>query len=306
MISLINSGIILALPILLAGLGDIYSEKSGILNLGIEASILLGAYASYHVAFYSGNVYMGLMAAVIVGLLTGVLQALFTVTLRCNQVVYGVAVNILALGVSSTLFRSFFQIGLANRSCTGLPKITFPLLSRIPHVGIIFSTQTILFYVAILFIIITVIIFRYTTVGLKIKASGENPHAADALGVNVFLTRYICVIISGIFGALGGACLTLGDMHIFQEGMSAGRGYIALAAVIFSRYKPSWVFFAALLFGLVDAAQLRLQVVAQSGINLPYQLFLTLPYVVTILALFIIGQAVAPRFHSVPFIRGER
>ena len=306
MINLINSGMVLALPLLLAGLGDLYCEKSGVLNLGIEASILLSAYASYHVAYNSGNVYLGLLAAVIVGIMTGALQALFTVTLRCNQVIYGVAINILAFGLSSTLFRGFFKIQFGQRACPGLPKIDFPLLSGIPFIGSIFASQTILFYVAILFLIVTVIIFRYTSAGLKIKASGENPHAADTLGVNVYLTRYVCVIISGVFGALGGANLTLGDMHIFQEGMSAGRGYIALAVVIFSRYKAGGVLLAALLFGIVDAAQLRLQVISQSGINVPYQLFLALPYLVTLLVLFIVGQAAAPRYHTKPFIRGER
>lgn len=306
MISLINSGMVLALPLLLAALGDLYCEKSGVLNMGIEASILLSAYASYIIAFNTGNVFLGLLAAVFVGIAVGALQSLFTVTLRCNQVVYGVAINIFALGLSTTLYRTLKTAGFGGRTSPGLSNLSVPGLSRIPYIGTIFSSQTILFYIAIGFLILTVILFRYTSAGLKIKASGENPHAADTLGVNVILTRYMCVIISGVFGALGGAALTLGDMHIFQEGMSAGRGYIALAVVIFSRYKPGGVLLGALLFGMVDAVQLRLQVLSQSGITVPYQLFLALPYVVTLLVLFAVGRTVAPKYHTKPFIRGER
>jgi simple sugar transport system permease protein len=258
------------------------------------------------VAFKSGNVYLGILAACIVGIGIGALQGLFTVTLRCNQVVYGVAMNIFALSLTTTLYRGFFTSTIGERSCPGLPKIQIPGLERIPYIGNIFSNQTLLFYIAIGFLVVSVIVFKYTSAGLKIKAVGENPHAADTLGVSVFLTRYMGLIISGLFGALGGAALTVGDMHIFQENMSAGRGYIALAAVIFSRYKPAGVLIAAFLFGIVDALQLRLQVIAQTGLTMPYQLFLALPYIVTILALFIVGKSVAPKYHTKPFIRGER
>lgn len=301
-LNFIVSGIILTTPILLAASGDLYCEKSGVLNLGIEALMILGAYVSYHIAYFSGNVYYGLIMAIAIGAAAGALQGLFTVTLKCDQVIYGVAANILALGITSTLFRTYFGVGNGYPMSTGLPAIKVPLLSSIPYVGEIFSRLTILFYIGIVFLILTIIIFYFTSAGLKIRASGDNPHAADTLGINVPLTRYVCLIISGVFGALGGASLTIGDLHFFQDGMTAGRGYIALAAVIFGRYHPGGVMMAALLFGMVDAFQLRMQIAGE----IPYQLFLALPYFITIMALYVVGAGKAPKYHSKPFIRGER
>ena len=297
----IISGLLLSTPLLLAAIGDLYAEKSGVLNLGIEASMIMGAYFAYHFAFLSGSAYTGLAAAVFIGLVMGSINALFLVTLKVSQVVYGVAINILGLGFTSTLFRLFFEVGEGYQSSPGLPKIVVPGISSIPFVGPIISNQTILSYIAIVFLIITIIVFRSTTVGLKIRATGENPHAADSLGVSVSLVRWSGLLISGVFSALGGAALTIGVLHYFQDGMTAGRGYVALAAIIFGRYTPLGLFFGALLFGMANAFQLKMQVV---GLDVPYQLFLTIPYVVTILALFIVGPSTAPRFTGIPFSRG--
>lgn len=297
----IISGLLLTTPLLLAAIGDLYAEKSGVLNLGIEATMIMGAYFAYHVAIISGSAYIGLIAGIIVGLLMGSLNALFLVTLKCSQVVYGVAINILGLGFTSTLFRIFFKVGEGYQSSPGLPKIIIPGISKIPFIGPIISNQTILSYIAVVFLIVTIIVFKYTTLGLKIRAVGENPHAADSLGVSVSGTRYAGLLISGVFSALGGAALTIGILHYFQDGMTAGRGYVALAAIIFGRYTPLGLLFGALLFGMANAFQLKMQVI---GLALPYQLFLTIPYLVTILALFIVGPSTAPRNSGIPFFRG--
>ncbi|MEI7884409.1 MAG: ABC transporter permease [Clostridia bacterium] len=297
----IIAGLALTTPILLAAIGDLYAEKSGVLNLGIEASMILGAYFSYHFAFFFGNVYIGLLAAVIASLILGIISGIFIVSLKCDQVVYGVGINILALGLTSTIFRKSFSVGSGYEKSPGLPKLDAQFIKDIPFIGGILSQQTILFYVAIAFLLVTIIVLYYTSVGLKIRAAGDNPNAADTLGVNVPLLRYICLMISVIFGALGGAALTIGDLHFFQDGMTAGRGFIALAAIIFGRYKPLGVLFAALVFGMSDAFQLKMQVI---GLNIPYQLFLIIPYLITILALFVVGPSVAPRFNGKPFYRG--
>lgn len=297
----IISGLLLTTPLLLAAIGDLYAEKSGVLNLGIEATMIMGAYFAYHFAFLSGSAYIGLGAAVLTGLLMGLINALFLVTLKCSQVVYGVAINILGLGLTSTLFRMFFKVGQGYQSSPGLPKIDVPLLGDIPFIGPILSNQTILSYIALLALLVTIVVFTYTTAGLKIRAVGENPHAADSLGVSVAGTRYAGLLISGIFSALGGAALTIGVLHYFQDGMTAGRGYVALAAIIFGRYTPVGLLFGALLFGMANAFQLKMQVV---GMDIPYHLFLIIPYLVTILALFAVGPSTAPRFSGKPFSRG--
>lgn len=297
----IIGGLALSTPILLAAIGDLYAEKSGVLNLGIEAAMIFGAYFSYHAAFFSGNVYWGLMAAIGVSLILGLVHALFLVTLKCDQVVYGVGINILALGLTSTIFRKSFAIGSGYEKCPGLPKIDLALVGNIPFLGDILASQTILFFLGVAFLIVTVVVFSHTSAGLKIKAVGEHPYAADTLGVSVAKTRYTCLLISSVFGALGGASLTIGDLQFFQDGMTAGRGYIALAAIIFGRYQPMGILIAALIFGMSDAFQLRMQII---GLNIPYQIFLIAPYLITILALFLVGPSMAPRYNGKPFDRG--
>ncbi|KUO50094.1 MAG: hypothetical protein APF76_06410 [Desulfitibacter sp. BRH_c19] len=299
--SLIISGILLTIPILLAAIGDLYAEKSGVLNLGIEASMIIGAYFAYHFAFFSGNVYIGLIAAIVFGLIIGFINAVFLVTLKCSQVVYGVAINILALGLTSTIFRLFFEVEAGYKKAPGLPKIVLPYLSDTPYIGPIVNNQTILSYIAVGFVFITIIIFKYTSIGLKIKAVGENPFAADSLGVSVVKTRYAGLLISGIFGALGGAALTIGVLHYFQDGMTAGRGYVALAAIVFGGFTPLGVLLGTFLFGMANAFQLKMQVI---GSNIPYQIFLALPYFLTIIALFIVGPSTTPRYNGIPFSRG--
>jgi ABC-type uncharacterized transport system permease subunit len=298
----IISGLALSTPILLAAIGDLYSEKSGVLNLGIEASMIIGAYFSYHYAYFSGNVYIGLLAAIIASLILGIVNGIFLITLKCDQTVYGVGINILALGLTSTIFRKSFEIGNGYEKCPGLPKLDLPFINNLPYLGEILGNQTILFYIGLAFVLITALVFYFTPSGLKIRSAGDNPFAADSLGVNVPLTRFMCLLIGGVFAALGGASLTIGDLQFFQEGMTAGRGYIALAAIIFGRYNPFGVLLASLLFGMSDALQLKMQIL---GLQIPYQLFLTLPYVVTILALFVVGPSMAPKYISRPFTRGE-
>ncbi|QGP92279.1 Branched-chain amino acid transport system / permease component [Neomoorella glycerini] len=291
-------------PLLLAAMGDIYAERTGVLNIGLESMMLFGAFGSFILAYYSGNPYTGLLAAIVLGLIMGILHAFFTVTLRCDQVITAVGENILALGITSTLYRTIIGVVTQQPESPGLPQIPIPFLHKIPILGSLLFDNNILTYAALLMVPVTYIILFHTTWGLKIRAVGEHPRAADTLGINVYLVRYLCIIISGILASLGGASLTVGGLRYFLDNMTAGRGFIAFAAVIFGRYNPIGAFFATLLFGVTDAFQLRMQAI---GIPVPHHIFLMLPYVVTLAALvFLAGPAFVPRSQGIPYIRDER
>lgn len=298
----IVSGLMLTIPILIVAMGDLYAEKSGVLNMGIEATMLMGAYFSYHFAYFLDSAAMGIFAALGIGVVIALINGLFLVTLKVDQVVYGVGINMLAAGLTSTIFRKSFAIGSGYEKCPLLPKIQIEAISDIPYIGSIFSNQNILFYIAIALLIITIVVLKKTKAGLIIRAVGDNPHAADSLGVSVAKVRYICIMISTLFGVLGGAALTVGDLRFFQDGMTAGRGYIALATIIFGRFTPVGVLLGALLFGMADALQLKMQVL---GLQIPYQLYIMIPYVVTLGALFIVGSSIAPKFQGKPFYRDK-
>lgn len=291
-------------PLLLAAMGDIFSERTGVLNIALESMMLIGAFGSFIFAYYFGNPYVGILAAVALGVLMGLNHAFFTVTLRCDQVVTAVGENIFALGVTSTLYRILLGATPIQPEAPGLPVLRIPWLSQIPGVGSLLFNQNILVYLALIMVPITYIILFHTTWGLKIRAVGEHPRAADTMGINVYLTRYICVVISGIMASLGGAALTVGGLRYFMDNMTAGRGFIAFSAVIFGRYNPWGTFIATALFGVTDAFQLRMQAM---GFNVPYHIFLMLPYVVTLLVLVsVVGSTVAPRSQGMPYIREER
>ncbi|MGI9861467.1 ABC transporter permease [Moorella naiadis] len=291
-------------PLLLAAMGGIYSERTGVLNIALESMMLIGAFGSFVWGYYSGNPYLGLLAAIFLGLIMGLVHAFFTVTLRCDQVVTAVGENIFALGVTSTLYRTFFGVTTLQPESPGLPQLALPYLSQLPVLGPILFNHTILVYTGLLMVPLTYLVMFRTTWGLKIRSVGEHPRAADTLGINVYLVRYTCIIISGILASLGGASLTVGGLRYFQENMTAGRGFIAFAAIIFGRYNPVGTFIATLLFGVTDAFQLRMQAM---GVPLPHHIFLMLPYIVTLLALiFLVGPSIVPRAQGIPYVRYER
>ncbi|MEL7610694.1 MAG: ABC transporter permease [Bacillota bacterium] len=291
-------------PILLAALGDLYAERTGVMNIGLESMMLIGAFVSFVAAWHTGNVYLAVLITIVCGVVLGLFHAFMTVSLRCNQVVTAVAENIFALGVTSVLNRFIFGAGSNLPECPVLPSLNIPGLSSLPVAGEIFFQHNILVYFSILAVILTSVIIFKTTFGLRLRAVGEHPQAADTLGIRVYVTRYICIVISGMMAALGGACLTIGGLGRYMDNMTAGRGFIALAAVIFGRYNPGGVLLAALLFGITDAFQLRMQA---SGIGLPHQLFLMLPYLITLIVLVVfMGPSTAPRSMGKPYVREER
>jgi len=277
----------MATPLIFGTLGELISEKAGILNLGIEGTMFLGAFVGFAVAFTSGSLWIGLLAAILAGVLAGLLMAILTVSLGLNQHVSGLGMTLMLTGLS--LF--FFRIVFGERSVQPSIKAfaTLKPFSDIPVIGPI-TEQYALTYIAILLIpIFWWLIFR-TSFGLQIRAAGENPEAADAAGVNVFRTRYIALGLAGGLMAAGGAFLSMAQLGSFTFGIVNGRGWVCIALIIFANWHPVRVLWGALLFGGLSALQLRLQ---STGLKLPYELFLALPYLMTILALTLAGRNVS-------------
>lgn len=294
----------MSVPILLPAIGEIFTQRSGILNLGLEGVILMGALGGFVGTYYSGSLWVGVMLAVAFGMLFSVIMAVLSVTIRANQVIAGLALTILGAGLSTFLFRIIFGIKKLPPSIEPFQAIKIPVLSEIPILGPVLFQHNILVYLTFVLVIVSAIVLEKTTFGLKVRAVGEHPQAADSKGINVYLIRYICVIIGGAFAGLGGAFLSIGYMNTFLDQMSAGRGFIAVAVVIFARWNPYRALGGAFVFGLASALQLRLQAV---GVPIPHQFLLALPYILTILVLISVSKkAEFPKAFTLPYNRGER
>lgn len=292
LIALMAAAVRMAMPILYAALGGLFSERSGVVNIGLEGMMLVGALGGVIGSYLSGSAWVGLLVAMLAGGLLALIHAYFSITLKVDQVVTAIALNILAIGLSSFLFRGMFGITTIPVTVDGFSNYPVPVLSELPGIGQILFNQNILVYLGLLLVPVSWFVLYRTSLGLAIRSVGENPKAADTLGVNVVLIRYGCVIFSGMMAGLGGSFLSLGQFNMFVDNMVAGRGYIAVAAVIFGKYRPGGILVAALLFGVADALQVRLQAM---GADIPYQFLLMLPYVVTILALTgLVGRNSAP------------
>lgn len=300
LIGVLAAGIRLATPILLAALGEIFAERSGVLKISIEGEMLVGALFGFLGAFYLKSLWVGFAAGMAAAALFSLIAGFFSITLKVDQVITGITMNILALGLTSFLYRFILRQSFIPPSITPLPAMNIPVLCQIPWLGPILFEQNLLVYLTF-FVCVPCcgfLIFK-TPFGLNLRAVGENPLAADTVGIRVQTMRYTGVVIGGLFAGLGGACMTLAQLNMFTENLTAGRGFIALAAVIFGRWHPAGVMLATCLFGVADAFQLRLQAL---GVNVPYQFLLMLPYVLTILALVgIVKRTNAPAALAVPY-----
>ncbi len=287
-----------ATPLIYATLGELFAERSGVLNLGIEGTMFLGAFVGFAVAAKSGSLWLGLGGAILAGMISGWLMSLLTVRLGVNQHVSGLGLTLLWTGVSLFSFRIVFGESKIQPSID-----TFPQLSILPGNEILgpILSQYLLTYIALLLIPAVWWIIMRTRFGLKIRAVGENPEAADAAGLNVYSIRTTSLMIGGALMAVGGAFLSLAQLGSFTFGIISGRGWVCIALIIFANWQAVNVLWGALIFGGVQALQLRLQTL---GWNLPYELFLALPYLVTILALTIAGRnASAPSALLKPYRR---
>ena len=296
--SYLASAVRLTTPIGLPAIGAVVSERSGVINIGLEGMMLVGALASVVGPHYLGDPWMGLVAAMGAGALMGLLLAYSSISLGATQIVAGVAINVLAFGLTTVLARTLLRSAGIEQVPAFLP-IRPPVLSRLPLVGpAIFTQNPMVYLMLILAVALTLFLFR-TPWGLALRAAGEHPRAADAAGINVIRVRYFAVTLSGVFAGMGGAFLSLGQLNLFTENMTAGRGFIALAAVIFGKWNPLGTLAAAFLFGAADALQLLVQT---RNLGIPYQFLLMLPYVLSILALAgVVGRTAGPAAAGPPF-----
>lgn len=292
----LSSSIRLATPLLLAALGGIFSERSGVLFLGLEGFMLMGAFFGFLGSYYFGPI-GGIFFAVAICMTISLLYGLSTVTLAVNQVVVSVAMNILALGVTGAFFRVLFGAHTHQLMTIRLQVIPIPLLSAIPLIGPFFR-QNPFTYLAYLLVPTVYLIFFKTKWGLKIRAVGENPHAAETMGVNVSRIRYFSIMWAASFAAIAGASQTIGNLGLFVDNMIAGKGFIAFAAIILGRFHPIGVLLTVFFFGIVDAFQLNLQAM---GSTIPYQFPLMMPYLFTLIAFLLAGSTHAPKAWGVPY-----
>lgn len=298
LIGILASGIRLATPYLYAAIGETFSQKSGVLNLGVEGQMLLGSFAAFYVAFNTGSLWLGLLAAVIVGAAMGLAMAYVTVNLHAQQGISGIGFYLFGLGMSELLFQVLMG---TVETVQGFPKLYIPGLSDIPGIGEIFFNQNILVYGAFLLVPLASFVLNKTTLGLKIRAVGENPDAADSLGVNVARIRYFTIILGGILSGIAGASLSIALLNVFQQNMTSGLGFIAVALVYFGGWKPAGVLWGALLFSMVNSLQLWIQVL---GIPIPSDIAVMMPYVLTILVLVAsVSRVRSPSALSKPFER---
>ncbi len=274
-ISLIYATFRAATPLIITAIGGLIAERSGIINIALEGKMLMGAFAAVVVSYYTGNPWLGVIGAIVAGGVMALIHGIVSIKYKANQVVSGTAINILAGGLTVFLLQIMF--GVAGTS---------PQVRKLPTWGIFHP----IVYFAIALVGITHLVLYYTPWGLRVRAIGEHPSAADTVGINVIRMRYICVVISGMLAGLAGAALSLGDLNVFVKGMTAGRGFISLAAMIFGKWTPIGAFGASLLFGFADALQMRLQ-----GIGVPSQLVQMIPYIFTMVALAgFVGKSTPP------------
>jgi ABC-type uncharacterized transport system permease subunit len=283
-ISLLAGMVRITTPLLFGALGELVTERSGIMNLGIEGNMLIGAFAGFLTAFETGSLWLGVVVAVLAAGLAGLLMAFMSTTLKVDQTITGLAINLLASGMTFYLFRVAFQdVGSENLpSVTTFKVVRIPLFSDIPGAGRILFSQHALTYIAIILVpLITFFLYR-TRYGLEVRLMGENPRAADMRGISVTVHQYLAVVFGAMMAGVGGAFLTLASAGLFVPQISGGRGFIAFALVIFGNWSPVRILLGALFFGLIDSLQLQLQAI---GVDVPHQLLLALPYVLTILVL---------------------
>lgn len=296
---LAESTLIRSIPFLLGALSGIMCERSGIINIAIEGMMLTAAFVSVIVASASHDIWLGLVAGLGAGASLAALHAVFSIRFKVDQIISGTVINIFAVGITSYLnLRWLTPIQELNNSGT-FDKIAIPGLAQIPILGVIFFNQNILVYAALILMFVVNFVLFSTRWGLRTRAVGEHPQAADTLGVNVFKIRYINVVIGGLLAALAGCFLTLGSVGRFDKLMTNGRGFIALAAMIFGNWNPFGAFGASLLFGFMDSLQLKLQILTSV---IPSEFLLMAPYLATMIILAgVVGRVRAPAAEGIPY-----
>jgi ABC-type uncharacterized transport system permease subunit len=291
----------LAAPLVLVGVGGVYNERSGVVNLGLEGMMLVGALVAIAVTGFTDNLFLATISAILAGGGLSLVLAYLAVSRRANHIVSGLAINILALGLTNLLAARFWSGERERVAC--YPVLSPPALQELPVVGPVLFQQPVIVWVAFVLPVVAWWVLYRTSWGLRIRAVGEHSQAVATAGLSVFRLRYIGVIISGICAGLGGSALALADCGYFVPNMTAGRGFIAQAALIVGKWNPLWVAAACLLFGAGDAAQLRAQTF---GSAIPYQILVMMPYLLTIATMAgVVGRTAAPKELGKPYNPAE-
>lgn len=303
MTALLVAAVVSATALSLAALGGVVAERAGVFSIGLEGYMLSGAFAAVAVSS-SGGRWAGAVGAIGAGMAIAGIHALLVVTMRANQIVAGVVLNLLALGATTFFNQGLFGLSSSQMKVPGFHGWAIPLLHRIPYIGPAFFDQNLFTYAAVVLAAAVAVFLRRTRRGLAVRAVGEFPLAAEARGISVVRTRYAAVLASGALAGLGGAMLSIGQIDSFVANMTAGRGYVALAAVIFARWQPLGAVAACALFGLADASQVWANVL---GVNLPAEVLSIAPYAVTLVALTLLPRRVSmPSALGVPYLREQR
>ena len=297
-VAILQATVRMATPLIWATMGGLFAENAGVLSIGMEGIMLVGAFGGFLGAFYTGSLFLGIALAMLTGLITASIYGYLTVKLGGSQAVVGTALVLFAAGNTGFFYRSFFGVSSKFTSVPMFKEINLPILSKIPLLGPILFQQNLLVYLGFLLVLATWFILFRTALGLEIRSIGEHPQAADTVGLKVNLYRLLSVCLSGALGGIGGAYLTLANTGTFVEMMSADKGFMAFAIIILGKYKPIGVLLGCLLFGFADALQLRLQA---AGIHIPYQFLLMLPYVLTLVVMTGSGRTVEPAALAKPY-----
>lgn len=305
-LAIIASALRLATPLIFASLGGVFSERSGVFNIALEGIMIMGAFFAVLTTYFTNSPWLGVLTAIVVGIITSLLLAVLAVHLKADQTITGVAINLLTASLTAYLLeiiwnRSGQTDPLQNKM---LSKNLFPALEELPVIGVFFAQLPIFVYIALIMVFVSYYVLWKTPFGLRVRAVGEHPRAADTVGIDVYKIRYICVMISGALAGLAGASLSLGSVNLFREGMTAGKGFIAIAAMIFGKWHPIGAMLASIFFGLTEAIQIQASML---GLKMPSEFLQALPYIATILALVgVVGKAVGPAAGGKPYDKGEK
>ena len=300
LVGMMASSMVSATPIALAALCGVISERAAVVNIGIEGIMLITAQTAVVSSTLTHNIYIGLLVAIVTGALVAGLHAVLVIRFKMDQIVSGTAINILGTGGTSFVAKFYLvkQINLLNNSDT-FPIIPVPLLSKIPIIGPVLFQDNLIFYLTLLLVAVIYILLFYTPWGLRTRAVGEHPKAADTLGINVYLMRYVNVIIGGMIAGIGGAYFTIGSVGRFDQNMTNGKGFIGLAAMIFGNWNPIGAYLASLLFGFADSLQVKMQILS---VPIPSEFLAMAPYIVTIIVLTgVVGRAIPPAADGKPY-----
>lgn len=303
-VALIAATLRMATPLIFAGLGGVFSERSGVVNIGLEGMMTIGAFFAVYGTYATGSPVVGILIGMLAGALVALIHAFLSITLRADQVISGTAINLFSTAFAAFMIYKVFKKGGQTDLVKSLPYKIPGFIKHIPLLGDLLGQLNWFVILALVLVFVVSFILYKTTFGLRMRAVGEHPAAADTLGISVYKIRYVCVTISGALAGLGGAALSLGITPLYREGMVSGRGFIALAALIFGNWTPKGTMWACLLFGFADALQMKAQ---GFGWNLPQEVYGMFPYILTMLALAgFIGKTTAPAADGVPYEKGER